>query len=141
MAINKKKREQIRNKYNGLCAYSGTLLEDDWQVEHIIPKIKFELDFEKGDPDDINNLVPIQKLINHYKRGLSLNEFRNWYLGGLHKRLAKLPKNPRTEKSKKRNEYMRKIASYFGITENKPFNGIFYFETLMGEADKNIFTE
>ncbi len=128
--MNKKLRAKVRNKYNGFCAYSGTPLEDDWQIDHIIPKIKFELGFEKGDPDDINNLVPTQRLINHYKRGLSLNEFRDWYLGGLHERLAKLPKNPRTEKSKRHVAYMRKVAGYFNITETRPFSGVFYFEQL-----------
>ena len=51
-------------------------------------------------------------------------------LGNLHLKLQKLPKNPRTEKSKKRIAYMRKIASYFGIAETKPFSGIFYYETI-----------
>ena len=137
MAINKKIREQIKQKYGGLCAYSGTPLEDDWQVEHIKPRFHYEYGIEQGNPDNINNLVPVQKLINHYKRALDLEEFRTWYLGGLHKRLAKLPKNPRTDKSKKRNEYMQKIAEYFGITPDKPFNKVFYFETLNGISDKN----
>ena len=48
----------------------------------------------------------------------------------MHLRLAKLPKNPRTEKSRKKKEYILKIAKYFDITSNKPFNGKFYFETL-----------
>ncbi|MFA5300279.1 MAG: hypothetical protein WC389_18990 [Lutibacter sp.] len=80
--------------------------------------------------DNIDNMVPIQKIINHYKHSISLSEFRTWLLGGLHIRLKKLPKNPRTEKSRKRKEYLLKIASYFGITENNPFSGKFYFETL-----------
>lgn len=128
--MNKKTREQIKTKYNGLCAYSGTVLEDDWQVDHIKPKFHYEIGIEQGDPDDIDNLIPVQKLINHYKRGLTLEEFRNDWLGKMHLRLAKLPKNPRTEKSKKRIEYMQKIASYFGITPDKPFCGIFYFEKI-----------
>jgi hypothetical protein len=73
--------------------------------------------------------MPTQKLINHYKNTLPLESFRTWYLGGLHNRLKKLPKNPRTEKGKRHKEYMLKIANYFGITEDKPFSGKFYFET------------
>jgi 5-methylcytosine-specific restriction endonuclease McrA len=33
-----KKREQVYKKYGGRCAYTGTPLKDDWQVDHIIPK-------------------------------------------------------------------------------------------------------
>jgi hypothetical protein len=132
-------REQVYNKYNGLCGYSETPLEDDWQVDHMIPKnilhwLKSDKmrDYLKTDITDINdirNLVPCQKIINHYKRSLSLEEFRTLWLGGLHKRLDK-PKNPRTEKSRKTKEYRLKVASYFGITPDKPFSGVFYFETL-----------
>ena len=77
---------------------------------------------------NLDNMVPVQGIINHYKHSYTLDELRNWLLAGLHERLKKLPKNPRTEKSKKHIMYMRKVASYFGITEDKPFSGIFYFE-------------
>ena len=75
-------------------------------------------------------MIPVQKLINHYKHSMSLDVFRNWLLGGLHTRLRKLPKNPRNEKGKKRKEYILKIAKYFDITEHKPFSKEFYFEKL-----------
>lgn len=123
------KREQIYNKFNGLCAYSGTPLKDDWQVDHMCPKIYFEITGLEG-MDDISNLMPVQRIINHYKRSLTLEEFRSWYLGGLHDRLKKLPKNPRTEKSIKRKAYLLKVAELFDIKPDKPFNGKFYFETL-----------
>lgn len=38
--ISKKQREEIKQKFEGLCAYSGTPLEDDWQVEHIKPLVR-----------------------------------------------------------------------------------------------------
>lgn len=131
MYISKKDREIVRQKFGGRCAYSGTKLEDDWQVDHVKPVRRnwfsngalFEEDHK------LNNMLPAQKIINHYKHSLSLEEFRNWYLKDLHKRLKKLPKNPRTEKSAKKKAYMLRVASYFGITEDKPFSGKFYFET------------
>lgn len=124
------KRQRIYQKYNGLCAYSGTPLEDDWQIDHINP-IRRNWDGTCLFPQDDKeaNLVPVQKIINHYKHSLLLDDFRKWLLGGLHERLAKLPKNPRTEKSRKRKEYLLKVASYFDITPEKPFSGVFYFET------------
>jgi len=129
------KRDRIYNKFGGLCAYSGTPLEDDWQIEHINPVVRNwwtnTAMFKKNDNED--NMVPVQKIINHYKHSLTLHEFRTWLLGGLHERLAKLPKNPRTEKSRKHKEYLLKVARYFGITEDKPFNGKFYFETITDE--------
>lgn len=119
-------RPSVYNKYSGKCAYSGTQLELDWQVDHMVSKR--ELLFFRKDINDINNLVPTQKIINHYKRSLPLEKFRVHWLGGLHRRLAKIPKNPRTERSKKRIAYILKVASYFGITPDKPFDGVFYFE-------------
>ncbi len=126
------KRERIYNKFGGLCAYSGTPLESDWQIEHIEPVIRnwFSNDMVFPQSDREANMVPVQKLINHYKHSISLHEFRTWLLGRLHKRLGKLPKNPRTERGRKRKEYLLKVAGYFGITEDKPFSGVFYFETI-----------
>ena len=132
MYISKKDREFIKQKFGGKCAYSGTELEPDWQVDHIIPVVRnwwtntamFE------DAHNLDNMVPVQKLINHYKGSIRLEEFRSWLLGGLHIRLKKVPKNPRTEKGEKKKAYILKIASYFGITEDTPFSGKFYFETL-----------
>ena len=132
MYISKKNREIIKNKYGGKCAYSGTELDPDWQIDHIKPVVRnwFKGTMIYKDHDCLENMVPVQKIINHYKHSISLEEFRTWLLGGLHSRLKKLPKKPRTEKGKKRKEYLLKVAGYFGITEDTPFNGIFYFETL-----------
>ena len=131
MYISKKDRELIRNKFGGRCAYSGTELDDDWQVDHVVPIMRNLKGpgalFEQG--HHIDNMVPCQKLVNHYKANLHLEEFRTWYLGELHLRLQKLPKNPRTHKGAKRKMRLFMIAKLFGITPEKPFSGKFYFET------------
>jgi len=131
MYISKKDREAIRLKFDGKCAYSGTDLEPDWQPDHVKPVIRnwWTNTAYKGENHNLDNILPVQKIINHYKGSLDLETFRTWYLGGLHERLKKLPKNPKCEKSIKHKKYMLKIAAYFGITEDKPFSGIFYFET------------
>jgi 5-methylcytosine-specific restriction endonuclease McrA len=123
------KREQIFIKFNGRCAYSGTILESDWQIDHVIPVVRINGKMIHQSNDCIENMVPVQKLINHYKHSYTLNDLR-YLLSSLHIRLSKLPKNPRTEKGRKRKEYLLKVASYFCITENNPFSGVFYFETL-----------
>ncbi len=127
----KSKRQLVYEKYNGCCAYSGTPLENDWQIDHLKPKRDYQFGSYpyEGDPNHIDNLVPTQKIINHYKRALHIELFRTWFLGGLHLRLKKLPKNPKVEKSIKHKEYLLKVASYFNITEDVPFTGKFYFES------------
>lgn len=130
MYISKKDREIIYNKFDGKCAYSGTKLESDWQVDHLKPirrnwwenSALFEEDHK------LNNMFPSQGIINHYKFSLSIEEFRD-RIATLHVRLKKLPKNPRSERSIKRKQYLLKVASYFGITEDAPFTKNFYFET------------
>jgi hypothetical protein len=146
----KPSRQAVYDKYKGKCAYSGTDLENDWQVDHLFPqrcrhfyKSDIMLKYYKVKGchiNDIENLMPSQRVINHYKRGLFIEQFRldqSFGLMTLHKRLAKLPKSPRVERSIKRKRYMLKLASYFGITENMPFNGKFYFET----SNENKITE
>ena len=132
MYISKKDREIIKQKFGGKCAYTGTELKDDWQVDHVEPLIRnwwtntamFE------DNHKLDNMFPVQKIVNHYKGSLDLETFRTWYLGGLHERLKKLPKNPKVEKSIKRKAYLLEVAQLFGIEIDKPFSGTFYFETL-----------
>mgnify|MGYP000276355268 CR=1 FL=1 len=138
MYISKKIREKVYQKYDGKCAYTGTDLKDDWQVDHITPVVRMNMvapeDRHKmGWPEhhnDINNLMPVQRIVNHYKRCLDLSQFRKWYLGGLHERLKKLPKNPKAEQSIRRKAYLLEIAELFGIEPDKPFKGKFYFEEL-----------
>lgn len=115
-------REIIRNKLNGLCAYTGKPLGEDWQIDHIFPK-------RRGGTDDIDNLLPALKIINHYKRAFDLEGFRKYMLS-FHIRLSKVPKNPKSKKGIKRKEYMNKIAEVFNIEVDKPFEGVFYFEKL-----------
>jgi hypothetical protein len=120
-------RQKIFEKFGGKCAYSGTDLKDDWQIDHMEPKIIFQINGKSGQNDD-DNLFPCQRIINHYKRGLPLEYFRTWYLGGLHERLKKLPKNPKSKKGIRRKAYLLQVAELFGITEDNPFSGVFYFE-------------
>jgi 5-methylcytosine-specific restriction endonuclease McrA len=121
-------REQVRNKFGGKCAYTGTPLEQDWQVDHVIPQYRFKERFVQGNANDLSNLIPCQRIVNHYKRGHDLEGFRE-YMFGFHIRLGKLPKKTTRPQTIKRIEYMLKIAALFDITPEKPFNGIFYFES------------
>ncbi len=146
---NMSKREKIRLKFNGLCAYSGKPLGDDWQVDHVQSKINHQYKTfrsgltiseqlaERNKVNHIDNLFPACRIVNHYKRSLDLEGFRQ-YMKSFHLRLAKLPKNTNVPRTKSRKEYMMKVAEIFSITPEKPFNGTFYFETL---EPKQTFTE
>jgi 5-methylcytosine-specific restriction endonuclease McrA len=129
MAIN---RELVKNKYGGLCAYTGKPLGEDWQVDHIFPKYLHHLyDYNsKGlSVDRIENLLPAIRIVNHYKRGETLEGFRAYMLR-FHERLRKLPKKTTVERTRGRIEYLKKISELFDIAIDKPFNGKFYFETI-----------
>lgn len=132
MYISKKNREIIKHKFGGKCAYTGTELKDDWQVDHVKPLIRnwWTNTAMNENNHKIDNMFPVQKIVNHYKGSLDLETFRTWYLGGLHERLKKLPKNPKAKKSIKRKAYLLEVAQLFKIEIDKPFSGTFYFETL-----------
>jgi 5-methylcytosine-specific restriction endonuclease McrA len=133
--MTKKQRQAIFDKFDGRCAYSGVPLGDDWQVDHINPKYMF-IDYTHEDniffykkANEISNLFPTLKIVNHYKRASDLEYFRT-YMKDFHIRLGRLPKNPKVEKSKNRIVYMNKVADAFGIRPDRPFSGLFYFESL-----------
>lgn len=127
--MKKSLREQVRLKYNNKCAYTGMDLDDTWQVDHVRPQYLYNIGVHQGDKNDISNLLPTLRIINHYKRDLDLEGFRR-YMNNFHIRLSKLPKNTKVERTIKRKEYLYKVAELFDISIDKPFNGIFYFETL-----------
>lgn len=137
--MTKKKRSEVYKKFNGLCAYTGKPLNEDWQVDHATSKYKYsynayyssesveEVNAKLKEVDNIENLFPALRIVNHYKRSLDIEGFRV-YMSNFHLRLAKLPKKTMVERTKKRIEYMNKVAEVFDITPDKPFSGKFYFE-------------
>ncbi len=122
--MNKTKRIEAYNKYNGHCAYCGKKIEyKDMQVDHIMPKWRYR--GAKGieeKVDDIDNLNPACRRCNHYKRGALFEEFRNMMLT-LHERIRKI--------------YICKVAEDFGIIKIEPWDGKFYFERI----DENVKTQ
>lgn len=126
-------RARIYMQFNGLCAYSGKDLGYDWQIDHIIPKtMKLQSYHGIEFHNDFRNLVPALKIVNHYKRNRTLEEFRDLMMT-FHFRLAKLPKKTSLLSTEKRIKYMNDIADAFGITIDKQFCGKFHFELLEKE--------
>jgi hypothetical protein len=127
--MTKELRQQVYDKYDGKCAYTGKPLPANWQIDHVYPVGNYQYHNHGGfeDKNDINNLIPALAIINHYKRCLRLEDFRQRMLT-FHLRLAKLPKQTKVQSTVKRKEYMQKVADLFEITVDKPFTGTFYFE-------------
>ena len=68
--ISKEQRMEVYNKFDGHCAYCGREIEyKDMQVDHMKP-------LRLGGADDMSNYMPACRLCNHYKRGNSLEGFR-----------------------------------------------------------------
>ena len=85
-------RQAVYDKWRKDVLTQAHLLKDDWQVDHIVPK-------EQGGTDDINNLYPAQRIVNHYKRCLDNEKFRTWLLGGLHETSSPRTRERRKEKA------------------------------------------
>jgi len=121
------KRERIKNKFGGLCAYTGKPLGDDWQIDHMESVAHCRWNWKSDKANLEENLIPALRIVNHYKRSHHLESFRRYMLN-FHKRLKKLPQKTRVARTEKRKEYMYKVADAFGITPDRPFDGLFYFE-------------
>lgn len=134
MAISKKLRMEVYQKYNGKCGYTGKELPTDWQVDHKVSKSQCIIMQDISGLHCIENLIPCLRIVNHYKRALTLEQFRDRMLT-FHKKYAKLPKEPYASQSIKRKKYMQEVADAFGITAENPFDGIFYFERIKNDKD------
>ncbi len=115
-AIPKKIREAVHLKYNGHCAYCGKdIAYKEMQVDHAFP-LHYADYYKKNfgvDCHDIANLEPACRSCNHYKREMTVKEFRK-LMSTLHHRIQK--------------QYIDKVAIDYGIITLKPFDGKFYFE-------------
>ncbi len=103
-------RHAVYGKFNSRCAYCGNGLEfKDMQVDHFVPKTKFE----KDGADDFDNLMPSCKECNMDKGNLLIDEWRE-----------RLVNAAETVKSSK----ILASALKFNMIEIKPFSGKFYYE-------------
>lgn len=112
-------RDEVYQKYNCKCAYCGEDLEyKDMQVDHIIPKLHFELKIADGDMDSIDNLNPSCRACNFYKGAHSMDTFRK-YMITLHERIMK--------------PFISRLGEKHGMIKVTPFCGKFYFERLLDQ--------
>lgn len=119
MAISKKKRMIVYEKYDGHCAYCGEEIDyKDMQVDHFIPDRAWGI--EDPGTDDLENLMPACRTCNHYKRANTLETFRRY--------IQEIPK-------KLRQNYIYKVGLKYGNVADEEIPIVFYFEKV--EARKN----
>jgi len=130
MALTKKQREKLFQKFGGKCAYCGCELQKIWHVDHIVPVVRDIEVVKKGkywtrqstnthsNPhlEIIENLNPACPECNIHKSSLPLEQFRVI----LSKKLERL------EQSSKDFRFARK----FGQVQLTPSPIIFFFETI-----------
>ena len=106
--MKKEIRLQVYNKYDGHCAYCGNKIEyKDMQVDHIIPQ-------RVNGSNDIENLMPSCRICNHYKRGYTLYQFKEWLLAGIIERIKKI--------------YIVRVAEKYGMITFHEWDKKFYYE-------------
>jgi hypothetical protein len=80
--LTKQQREQVRMRFNGLCAYCGNPLGARWHADHFEPVRrewwKKEGGMERPQFDCLENLMPACQPCNLDKHALSLEEWRRW---------------------------------------------------------------
>ena len=108
-----KKRERVKAKTNGRCAYCGDLLGEKFHVDHI-RSVHDHRESKEGLWDREHNLHASCAPCNLYKSSLSLEEFRD-KIHTAHDRLTK-------------HAGYRAMMRYRKISP--VFNYYFYFETL-----------
>ena len=79
MKLTKTQREELKQKYDGYCAYCGDPLGEKWHADHLEAVVR---DLTTGKPekpenDVIENLMPACSACNWNKRSMSLEAWRD----------------------------------------------------------------
>jgi 5-methylcytosine-specific restriction endonuclease McrA len=109
-------RDEIKQKYNGRCAYCGAVLGDRFCIDHIVP-------FRDGGIDEIENLNPACYRCNNRKNVLTVEQFRS--------EISK-----QVERLNSRSSQYRLAKDYDLVEET--FNPVrFYFELVQEEKARS----
>lgn len=132
MTLSKKKREALRLKFGGKCAYCGCELTGRWQADHMEPVYRIHKwvrkpdgygsvavptgEMERPENDHEGNLMPACSACNNDKHSATLEQWR--------KRLEDLLGVC------ERNHSAYRHALRFGLLLPAPKPVVFYFEQL-----------
>lgn len=111
-------RRAIYNKMGGRCAYCGKQLNyEDMQVDHVVA-------LRSNGEDDLANMLPACRSCNHYKRGNSLEGWRQI--------LEAIPA------TLERDCYTYRQAVRFNMVKPTPKKITFYFEKIGDNMDFSV---
>ena len=128
MAVTKKQREIVYNKFGGKCAYCGCDLQKGWHVDELEPcrrnhkynyekkKWVFDGTYEHPERLHIDNQMPACASCNINKHSMSLEDFRRLISGFIN--------------SLNSQSTQYKIAKRYGLVKEDVKPVIFYFETV-----------
>lgn len=111
IAINKKTRQLVKQKTNGMCAYCGCNLHEKFHIDHILP-----IAHCRG-TNNIDNLFAACIQCNNYKSVYTVEQFR-----------SQLQRQVEMARSYSVNF---RFAEKFGQIEVKESPIIFYFEKIL----------
>ena len=134
MAVSKKNRKIIHDKYGGRCSYCGDPLQKGWHVDEILP-CRRNYKYQNGryvhdgtylHPErlHIDNQIPACPSCNINKHSGSIEEFRNLISGFIN--------------SLNRNSTQYKIAKRYGLVKETIKPIVFYFETFEPEDPNQL---
>lgn len=94
--LTKQQREQVRQMFDGRCAYCGEPLPDRWHVDHIEPVNRAVIPVQtpqgwrlrsgpmlNPERDTITNYMPACPPCNVSKHSMNLEQWRRWLAGHL----------------------------------------------------------
>lgn len=76
MALTKKQRAELREKFGGKCAYCGCELGDKWHADHVEPVYRIAGKITYSELDCHENMVPACHPCNLHKNCSNLENYR-----------------------------------------------------------------
>ncbi len=117
MKLTKVQRDELKCKFNGLCAYCGTPLGELWHADHLLPVIRVEASsMEDPHRDCLENMMPACAPCNIDKSRRPLEDWRQ--------------KLTRACEVLRRNQPTYRHALRFGLVQEKCVPITFYFERI-----------
>ena len=133
MKLTKTQREQVRQMFDGRCAYCGEPLPERWHADHMEPVIRdlviketargtYRLTSGKPsrpDLDVIENFMPSCPPCNISKHSMTIEVWRGWLAGHINSLNAYHP--------------IYRLAKKYGLVQETAAPVVFYFERVAKE--------
>ena len=133
MKLTKAQREQVRQMFDGRCAYCGEPLPERWHADHMEPVIRDLVIKEtargtyrlasgkpnRPDLDVIENFMPSCPPCNISKHSMTIEVWRGWLAGHINSLNAYHP--------------IYRLAKKYGLVQETAAPVVFYFERVAKE--------